>query len=259
MNVKVEVREPMGHEEAERHTAEIRRRLAATAGNLEAVCAMLTEAWRGQAWKALGYANWDAYVEAELRSELSRLVRAARGQWVRPLYEQGMSMRAIAAAFSVDHKTVAADLRRGGENSPPAAAATATKGLDGKTYPRRTKPKQRARQDPDPAQRVDRELQALQKAAVRVRRLVAAAPDAFIDRVPEIREILKVVQGTEALALGTREPDDEDEDFALIPTPCASQTGALVDREDYHHNLPEFAFNILNGRHDRMEPKRLRA
>src|SRR5690606_37915330 len=65
-----------------------------------------------------------------------QLSRDQRRELVGELRRMGWSTRRIAEAVGVDHKTVANDLRRIGENSPPAPAATIT-GRDGKQYPAR--------------------------------------------------------------------------------------------------------------------------
>ena len=65
-----------------------------------------------------------------------QLSREQRRELVGELRRMGWSTRRIAEAVGVDHKTVANDLRRIGENSPPAPAATIT-GRDGKQYPAR--------------------------------------------------------------------------------------------------------------------------
>ncbi|MGB8503256.1 MAG: hypothetical protein WCE29_13610, partial [Mycobacterium sp.] len=58
----------------------------------------------------LGYANWDAYCEAEFGSLRVRLPREERRDVVCSLREAGLSIRAIASATGIDKNTVQTDL-----------------------------------------------------------------------------------------------------------------------------------------------------
>lgn len=99
---------------------------------------LVEQAREGQAWVALGFASWTAYLSATL--EPMRLPRAERREVVGYLTLEGMSTRAIAPIVSADPKTVGNDRRAlaavaaeaGGEVSPPAPAVII--GRDGRQY-----------------------------------------------------------------------------------------------------------------------------
>lgn len=95
---------------------------------------LVEQARAGQAWVALGYASWTAYLADTL--EPMRLPREERREVVGYLSEQGMSTRAIAPIVSADPKAVVNDRRviaalPGVESSTPAPTVT---GLDGRQY-----------------------------------------------------------------------------------------------------------------------------
>jgi hypothetical protein len=92
--------------------------------------AEISKAYADRDWVALGYPDWQAYVDEEFGADRLRLPAEHRQKAVVELRLAGMSQRAIGAALGVDHKTVAGDLRSGGEFSPPADV----QGADGKTY-----------------------------------------------------------------------------------------------------------------------------
>lgn len=88
------------------------------------VAVKVAQAWRGQAWKALGYKSWEDYADAEL--PMLGTTRADRHVLLIGLRNVGMSTRAIAAVTGLHHSTVA----RGVANATPEITGT-----DGKTYP----------------------------------------------------------------------------------------------------------------------------
>lgn len=119
---------------------------------------LITQAFNGQAWTALGYRTWDEYTSAEFTDALPRLSTGNRRQLVGALHDAGMSNRAIAAAVGAGHQTIGRDLESGGPNGPPEADEDVVDaeivdddpesepkpehrvtGADGKSYP--TKPK----------------------------------------------------------------------------------------------------------------------
>lgn len=102
----------------------------------ERFAALITSAWRGRVWVALGYESWAEWLDTELPG--MALPQDERKQVVAELRAEGMSTRAIGAAVGVDQKTVVNDLRREENSSPDAAVTTPSNviGLDGKTYTR---------------------------------------------------------------------------------------------------------------------------
>jgi hypothetical protein len=97
---------------------------------------LITAAYSGRAWVALGYDTWDAYCGGEFESSrMVRLDREQRREIVADMRSTGMSTRAIASGLGVDQKTVVNDLHAGEElSSPDAAPPRNITGQDGKTY-----------------------------------------------------------------------------------------------------------------------------
>ena len=89
-------------------------------------------AYTGRAWQVLGYANWDAYCEAEFGSLRVRLPREERRDVVCSLREAGLSIRAIASATGIDKNTVQTDLAHVYEIHTPVKPVERATGLDGK-------------------------------------------------------------------------------------------------------------------------------
>ena len=100
-------------------------------------------AYKGRAFVALGYANWDDYVDARFGDVRISVPREHRAQVVNALAGVRMSVRAIAKLLGVGVGTVHRELSRpsavpdgtpgGGDERPP------TIGLDGKESPARRK------------------------------------------------------------------------------------------------------------------------
>ncbi|HEY5117006.1 MAG TPA: hypothetical protein VIJ00_15905, partial [Nakamurella sp.] len=97
-------------------------------------------AYKGRAFIALGYANWDAYVDARFGDLRIAVPREHRAQVVAELAGVRMSCRAIAKVLGVGVATVHRELTRsfpGGPSDPAGGAANAgVIGRDGKEYPR---------------------------------------------------------------------------------------------------------------------------
>ena len=70
----------------------------------------VSTAYTGRAWQVLGYANWDAYCEAEFGYLRLRMPREERREVVCSLREAGLTIRAIASATGIDKNTVQTDL-----------------------------------------------------------------------------------------------------------------------------------------------------
>lgn len=122
-------------------------------------------------WSALGYSSWDDYCETEFGGSRIRLPREDRQELVTSLHQQGMSVRAIAAATGVNRETVRQESSGDKKLSPAPVnpspppvtdlitgddlaelnhpAPQRTTGIDGKSY---------ARTDPKPEPIVDAEL-----------------------------------------------------------------------------------------------------
>lgn len=93
---------------------------------------LISEAFMGRAWVALGYESWDSYCAGEFtEARMIRLDREQRREIVADLRVQGMSTRAIGTALGVHHDTVAEDVRAVAGVGNPTPRIT---GSDGKSY-----------------------------------------------------------------------------------------------------------------------------
>lgn len=93
---------------------------------------MVAEAYTRGAHRALGYASWDAYCNAEFGSNRISIPREERAETVQSLRANGLSLRAIHSATGADVKTIRKDLAGSGVG----ISHTSTLGQDGKTYTR---------------------------------------------------------------------------------------------------------------------------
>lgn len=118
-------------EEARTLTDEIR-------ASMEELAPVVTRAYKGRVWIALGYESWEAWVAGELGGPL-RLGRNDRKQAVAELRQAGMSLPAIAATTGAGYGTVHRDAQAAYPNGQPQT----TTGTDGKEYPA-------TRPDPEP-------------------------------------------------------------------------------------------------------------
>lgn len=126
---------PLSEADARALTDRIRATAREIGDRLARLRALVDQARDGEAWAALGYASWTAYLSDTL--EPMRLPRTERREVVGYLTGEGMSTRAIAPIVSADPKTVVNDRRAieaaaGGESSTPASAVVT--GLDGRRY-----------------------------------------------------------------------------------------------------------------------------
>jgi hypothetical protein len=143
-------------------TAEGARRLTARLRDALVVADdLLVQAYKGQAWQALGYATWAAYVTAELPElQLLQLRTELRRERVAGLLGQGLSQGAVATMLGVGKGTINRDrdvaLQSGW--TPPATVLAS----DGRTMA--------ATQAPAPRRRVRRTDRAVELIA-------AAGPD----------------------------------------------------------------------------------
>jgi hypothetical protein len=94
---------------------------------------LVSKAWHGRVWIALGYESWPDYIKGEFDHAPMALPPDERRAVSVLLRGQGMSTRAIAPAVGVHHDTVASDLSPVGNPTPEFEAVPIT-GLDGKTY-----------------------------------------------------------------------------------------------------------------------------
>jgi hypothetical protein len=92
---------------------------------------LITRAYRGRAWTALGYESWDAYCDGELHGMRPALPRAERREQVAELRGAGMSTRAIGAAIGASQSTVQSDLDSTERKNSVGEPIT---GVNGKTY-----------------------------------------------------------------------------------------------------------------------------
>lgn len=100
-------------------------------------------AYQGQAWKALNYPSWDAYVTEEFGNLNLRPPKESQPEVIDSLLEAGMSVRAICAATQLGYGTVqrytstSAAKSEGleGSGDPSGSPEPARSlGQDGKTY-----------------------------------------------------------------------------------------------------------------------------
>lgn len=127
---------PLSEQDAQVLTERIRQTARDVADRVTRLLQLVEQALAGEAWVALGYASWTAYLADTL--EPMRLPLEERREVVGWLTGRGMSTRAIAPIVSVDQKTVSNDRRAiaaataGEEDSSPAPIVVT--GVDGKTY-----------------------------------------------------------------------------------------------------------------------------
>jgi hypothetical protein len=140
--------------EAEWVTNRIRNAVSTLRVGFDELESAVVAAKTGCAHIALGYQSWTAYLSDVLGREPLRLDATERRELVAYLSGQGMSARAIAPIVSVDHATVARDVRVSHRATPAPVAVDAetgeitelsstpepprVTGLDGKTYTRPT-------------------------------------------------------------------------------------------------------------------------
>jgi hypothetical protein len=89
----------------------------------------VSAAYAQRDWTALGYADWQSYVDGEYGAERLRLSPEHRQKAVAELRLAGMSTRAIGSALGVSKDTVARELA-----GVSSATPVEIQGADGKTY-----------------------------------------------------------------------------------------------------------------------------
>jgi len=102
--------------------------------SLEGSEELIAKAYLGRAWKALGFASWDGWVDHHFHGRPLLSVRKQdRVEAVLALDARGLSGRTIARAVEIDERTVRRYLS-GAANAAPGAVVI---GADGKEYPKR--------------------------------------------------------------------------------------------------------------------------
>lgn len=107
-------------------TERIRSIAVVVKGQLETLQHLLNEARDGEAWRALGYASWTAYLSDVMGDRPLRLPRDERQQIVGYLAGEGMSSRAIAPIVGISYDTVQRDIRGDRNLSPEPHVNTVT-------------------------------------------------------------------------------------------------------------------------------------
>lgn len=107
------------------------------AEGLADVHSLIVQAWEGRVWEPLGFATWDAWIDANFRGLQLRPPREQREEVVQSMREAGMSVRAISQATDLSYGTVHRSAAAGDPNGSPEHESNVV-GLDGKSY---TKPK----------------------------------------------------------------------------------------------------------------------
>ena len=109
---------------------------------LEHSYTLIIAAYRGQAWRSMGYSAWDAYCQGEFGSLALQPPREDRQNVIMSMREAGMSIRAIGTATGSSYGTVSRGLEEveasnqsGDPNGSPAAGSGKVVGRDGKSYP----------------------------------------------------------------------------------------------------------------------------
>ena len=103
---------------AQKRADRIRHGLEATATALAELPELVTQAYKAEDWRTLGYESWDDYVKGEYETGLLKLDAATRKLWTRQLKDAGMSTRQIAPVTNVNQATVVRDANA----SPPKTA-----------------------------------------------------------------------------------------------------------------------------------------
>lgn len=109
--------------QAQERADAIRSRLDSLAEHIEAIPALVTEAWENGDFGTLGYATWEEYVRGEYGTHLLRLERAIRREWVKQLTDKGMSSREIAPVVNTSHTQVQREQRDLAGTNVPASEA----------------------------------------------------------------------------------------------------------------------------------------
>lgn len=115
-------------------------RIRAGIANYLHTLADISAAYAQRDWTALGYADWQAYIDGEYGADRLKLSPEHRQKAVAELRLAGMSTRAIGSTLGISHTEVGRQLRSGGTNVPPEALQVAgnqppaIQGADGKTY-----------------------------------------------------------------------------------------------------------------------------
>lgn len=102
---------PMDKADAQRLDKAIRLLVGTIRDQFERLQAKVADAKTGEAWKALGFSSWTAYLADVLGSQPLLLPKPERRELVEFLWSEGMSQRAISAATGVSKGTVNNDLR----------------------------------------------------------------------------------------------------------------------------------------------------
>lgn len=99
---------------SEAHARDVVDRIRQTTGRLLEAMAdveqLITTAYQGRAWVALGYASWDELCTAEFTEARMWASVEERQQRTRTLADAGMSTRAIAAVLAVSRETARKDV-----------------------------------------------------------------------------------------------------------------------------------------------------
>lgn len=98
---------------------------------------LITTAYKGRAWVALGYQSWDAYCAGEFaEARMIRLDREQRREIVAEMRQAGMSQTAIASGLGVSPSTIALDSTAIRHNHPDVEELPERViGLDGRSRP----------------------------------------------------------------------------------------------------------------------------
>ncbi|OIV38003.1 hypothetical protein BIV57_07970 [Mangrovactinospora gilvigrisea] len=155
-------------------------------------------AFRERDWETLGYRDWDAYLSGEFGAHRVRLPRSERQQIVAALREGAMSTRAIASAIGVSRETVRTDLQAARDQ-----VNDLVRGLNGKTYRTRRRPKRPASESSTAPRQptkndADRAIRGLAKYAARIDGIRKSGLPHRSRRALARRSTAELVNGTES-------------------------------------------------------------
>lgn len=101
---------------------------------------LIIAAFKGRAWIALGYANWDTYCAGEFaEARMVRLDREQRREIVTEMKQAAMSNMSIASGLGVAHSTIDLDVAEIRNHPDVVKFPDRIVGLDGKDRPSQPK------------------------------------------------------------------------------------------------------------------------
>jgi hypothetical protein len=110
-------------QEAKGRAKQIRGHLGSIHEHIQAIPALVAEAWEAKDHELLGYDSWAEYLRKEYETHLLKIARPTRRVWIEEFKRLGMDQRAISAVVNASQATVSRD---SSESAKPAAKAPAS-------------------------------------------------------------------------------------------------------------------------------------